>query len=79
MVKFGFCTHESYLRAGERRRQSGAHAAYSLLDLGENPSEEMIRAFEHLSFTMRTSKGTYRTTLRERLQDVDAALGGVWA
>jgi hypothetical protein len=72
MVKFGFCTHESYLRAGERRRQSGARAAYSLLDLGENPSEEMIRAFEDISFTMRTSRGTYRTTFRERFQDVDA-------
>ncbi|MGB7759253.1 MAG: hypothetical protein WBL61_05460 [Bryobacteraceae bacterium] len=73
MVKFGFCTHEQYLRAGQRRRYSGAHAAYSLLDVGENPSEEQIRAFEDISFSLRTSNGTCRTTFRQRFQDVDAA------
>lgn len=73
MVKFGFCTEEQYLRAGERRRYSGAHAAYSLMDVGENPSEGQIRAFEDISITLRTSNGTFRTTFRQRFQDVDAA------
>jgi hypothetical protein len=73
MVKFGFCTQEQYLRAGERRRYSGAHAAYSLLDVGENPSEEQVRAFEDISFNLRTSNGTFRTTFRQRFHDVDAA------
>jgi|ERR1017187_2694838 hypothetical protein len=45
MVKFGCCTEVQYLRAGERRRHAGAHAAYGLLDVGENPSEEEIRTF----------------------------------
>src|ERR1035438_9151732 len=73
MVKFGFCTQEQYLRAGERRRYSGAHVAFSLLDVGENPSEEEIRAFEDISFTLCTSNGTFRTSFRQRFQDVDAA------
>jgi len=73
MVKFGFCSEVQYLRAGEHRRYAGAHAAYGLLDVGENPSEEQIRAFEDLSFTLRTSNGTFRTTFRQRFQDVDAA------
>jgi hypothetical protein len=73
MLKFGLCTQEQYRRAGERRRYSGAHVAYSLLDVGENPSEEQIRAFEDISFTLRTSNGTFRTSFRQRFQDVDAA------
>ncbi len=73
MVKFGFCTTEQYERAGERRRRSGAHAAYSLLDVGDDPSEEQTRAFEDISFTLRTSNGTFRTTFRQRFRDVDAA------
>ncbi|MGB9458360.1 MAG: hypothetical protein WCB12_20095 [Bryobacteraceae bacterium] len=73
MVRFGLCTEEQYLRAGERRHYLGAHVAYSLLDVGESPSEEQIRAFEDISFTLRTSNGTFRTTFRQRFQDVDAA------
>jgi len=72
MVKFGFCTQEQYLRAGERRRNSGAHVAYSLLDVGDNPSAEQVRAFEDITFKLRTSNGTYRTTFGHRLQDLDA-------
>jgi hypothetical protein len=72
MISFGYCTHEQYLQAGERRRRSGARVAYSLLDVGDDPSEESIRAFEDISFTMRSANGTFRTTFRQRFQDVDA-------
>jgi len=41
--------------------------------MGDNPSEEQIRAFEDISFTLRTSNGTFRTTFPQRFQDVDAA------
>jgi len=73
MVKFGIFTQEQYLRAGEGRRYSGAHAAYSLLDVGENPDDELIRAFEDISFNLRTSNGTFRMTFPHRFRDVDAA------
>jgi hypothetical protein len=73
MVRFGFCTHDRYLRAAQRGGLSRARVAYSLLDVGDNPNEDEIRAFEDISFTMRTSRGTYRTTFRNRFQDVDAA------
>ena len=73
MVKFGFCTPEQFLRAGAQRRYSGAHAAYNLLDVGDHPSEEQIRAFEDVSFTLQTSNGTFRRTFQNRFRDVDAA------
>jgi hypothetical protein len=72
MVKFGIITQEQYLRLGEReRRYSGAHVAYNLLSVGEQPSAEQIRIFEDVSFTLRTSNGTFRTTFRNRFEDVD--------
>jgi len=73
MVKFGFCTQEQYLRAGERRRGAGAHVAYTLLDVGDNPSDEQVRTFEDICFRLRTSNGTFRTTFRDRFRDVDDA------
>lgn len=73
MVRFGIYTQEQYLRAGRRRQYSGAHAAYNLLDVGENPSEEQVRAFEDVSFTLRTSNGTFRTSFRQRFEDVNAS------
>ena len=72
MVKFGIITQEQYLRLDERqRRYSGAHVAYNLLSVGEQPSPEQIRIFEDVSFTLRTSNGTFRTTFRNRFEDVD--------
>jgi hypothetical protein len=72
MVKFGIITEEQYLRLDERqRRYSGAHVAYNLLSVGEQPSAEQIRIFEDVSFTLRTSNGTFRTTFRNRFEDVD--------
>jgi hypothetical protein len=71
MLRFGICTPDQYLRAGERRRFSGSRVAYSLLDVGDSPTEEQIRTFEDVSFTLRTSNGTFRTTFRHRFRDVD--------
>jgi len=72
MVKFGIITQEQYLRLDQRqRRYSGAHVAYNLLSVGEQPSAEQIRVFEDVSFTLRTSNGTFRTTFRNRFEDVD--------
>lgn len=74
MVKFGIITQEQYLRLDERKRRfSGAHVAYNLLSVGEQPSAEQIRIFEDVSFTLRTSNGTFRTTFRNRFEDVDRA------
>ena len=71
MLRFGICTPDQYLRAGERRRFSGSRVAYSLLDVGDDPTEEQVRTFEDVSFTLRTSNGTFRTTFRQRFRDVD--------
>jgi hypothetical protein len=47
--------------------------SYALLDVGSDPTEEEIRAFEDISFTLRTANGTFRTTFRGRFRDLDAA------
>jgi len=60
------------MRAGPRRRFSGARVSYGLLDAGENPTDEQIRVFEDVSFTLRISNGTFRTTFHQRFRDVDA-------
>jgi hypothetical protein len=61
------------MRAGPERRFSGARVSYALLDVGEHPTDEQILAFEDISFTLRISNGTFRTTFRHRFRDVDAA------
>ena len=72
MVKFGIITIEQYSHLDQQqRRHSGAHVAYNLLSVGEQPSPEQIRTFEDVSFTLRTSNGTSRTTFRNRLEEVD--------
>jgi len=72
MVKFGITTQQQYLRLNQRQRRfSGAHVAYNLLSVGEQPSPEQISIFEDVSFTLRTSNGTFRTTFRNRFEDVD--------
>jgi hypothetical protein len=56
---------------GSNRRFAGPRVAYNLLRVGENPNEEDIRVFEDISVTLQTSNGTFRTTYRNRFQDVD--------
>ena len=73
-MTFGIHSRAQYLNLPEeRRRFSGARVAYNLLRVGENPTPEDIRVFEDISFTLRTSNGTFRTTFRNRFRDVDAA------
>lgn len=59
------------MRMGPERRFAGARVAYNLLDIGAHPTEEEIRVFEDVSFTLRTSNGTFRTSFRQRFRDVD--------
>ena len=73
MLKYGILTEQQYLRLGEDRRLSGAHVAYTLLSVGDAPSPEQVRVFEDISFTLRTSNGTFRTTFRNRFDDVNQA------
>jgi hypothetical protein len=73
MLRFGICTPEQYRRVGEKRRFSASRVNYGLLDVGDHPTEEQIRIFEDVSFTLRTSNGTFRTTFRHRFRDVDEA------
>jgi hypothetical protein len=71
MFGLGIHNREQYDRMGSTRRFAGSHVAYNLLQVGENPSLEDIRAFEDISFTLRTSNGTFRTTFRNRFEDLD--------
>jgi hypothetical protein len=71
MLGLGIHTREQYDRMGSARRFAGSQVAYNLLEVGENPSEEDVRAFEDISFTLQTSNGTFRTTFRNRFEDVD--------
>lgn len=74
MVRFGICTEEQYFRLAKDRRSSNRHVAYSLLDMGDQPTEERIRAFEDISILFCTSNGTFRTTFPQRFLDVDEAV-----
>lgn len=73
MFGLGIYTQEQYMRMGSERRFSGPSVAYNLLRVGDNPSEAEVRVFEDISVTLRTSNGTFRTSFRNRFQDVDAA------
>src|SRR5580700_1011560 len=73
MLGLGILTKEQYLRLGSERRFLGPRVAYNLLQVGDNPSPEEIRVFEDISNTLRTSNGTFRTTFRNRFEDVDEA------
>lgn len=72
VIRFGICTQEQYLRLRESARYAGWWISYSLLDVGEHPTEEQVRLFEDISFTLRFSNNTFRTTFRRRFQDVDS-------
>jgi hypothetical protein len=73
MLRFGICEPEQYVGTRDRRRYSGSRVSYTLLDVGEHPTLEQLQLFEDISFTLRTSNGTFRTTFRHRFSDVDAA------
>jgi hypothetical protein len=74
MLRFGIYTEQQYRRhAGPRRRDLGAHVAYSLLDVGNDPNDERILMFEDLCFRLRTSNGTFRTSFPQRFVDLDVA------
>jgi hypothetical protein len=73
MLGLGIYKPEQYMRMGSERRFAGPRVAYNLLRIGDSPSEDRIKLFEDISFTLRTSNGTFRTTFRNRFHDVDAA------
>jgi hypothetical protein len=73
MFGLGIHKQEQYMRMGSERRFSGPRVAYNLLRIGDNPSEDEIKLFEDISVTLRTSNGTFRTSFRNRFEDVDAA------
>ncbi len=73
MFRFGIFTQEQYLKLGREKRGCAPPIAYSLLDAGDRPSADQVRAFEDISFSMRTSNGTFRTTFRDRFREVDGA------
>jgi hypothetical protein len=73
MLRFGIYTEEQYRHAGPQRRDLGARVAYSLLDVGSDPSDERISMFEDLCFRLRTSNGTFRTSFAQRFVDLDVA------
>ena len=74
MLKFGIWTHQQYLQQDpDDRPRCAARVSYALLDVGLDPSPELVRAFEDISFHLRTTNGTFRTTFRNRFPDVNAA------
>jgi hypothetical protein len=74
MLRFGILTPEQFLALGDERWRSVPRVSYNLLDVGDQPTADQIRIFEDISFSLRTSNGTFRTTFRHRFQDVDAAV-----
>lgn len=73
MLRFGIYSERQYQRAGPRRRDLGAQVAYTLLDVGTDPSDERVAMFEDVCFRLRTSNGTFRTSFAQRFVDLDTA------
>src|SRR5258708_7338205 len=71
-LTLGIYDRTQYLRLGKERRYSGARVAYNLLRVSDNPTVDEINTFEDICFTLRVANGTYRTTFRNRFEDVDA-------
>jgi hypothetical protein len=79
MRYLGVLTTEEYRKLGQERRLLGPRVAYNLLDVGSSPSREDVEVFEDICFTLRLSNGTYRTSFRNRFQDVNALVDQVLA
>jgi hypothetical protein len=73
VLRFGIYSERQYQRAGPRRRDLGAQVAYTLLDVGNDPSDERVAMFEDVCFRLRTSNGTFRTSFAQRFVDLDTA------
>jgi hypothetical protein len=71
MLRFGICTQAEYIKARGRQSLAGSGVSFSLLEVGEDATEEEIQRFEAISCTLGTSNGTNRTTFRHRFRDVD--------
>lgn len=71
MLQFGILTPDQYTRATKRRRVSGSGVSLNLLEVSDRPTIEEILRFEEITYVLRTSNGTTRTTFRHRMVDVD--------
>lgn len=71
MLRLGILDKQRFLQLGEKRWRYGPHVAYNLLAVGDHPSPEDTQVFEDLSFVFRTANGTFRTSFRNRFQDIN--------
>jgi hypothetical protein len=71
MLQFGILTPDQYRRATKCRRHTGSSVSFNLLEVSDPPTRDEILRFEEISFNLRTSNGTTRTTFRHRMVDVD--------
>ena len=73
MFKIGIFRRDRYERARARKPNFLSGISYALLDIGENPTDEEVRAFEEINSLIQRPNGTFRTTFRHRFDDVDLA------
>jgi hypothetical protein len=71
MLRLGICTRDQYSRARARRSVLRSGISYSLLEVGDNPTDDEKRAFEEINSVLQVSNGTFRKSFRHRLRDVD--------
>ena len=75
MIRRGTWTREQYaVLETPARRHAGGSVAFNLLLTSSPPTPQEILDFEHISFTLRMSNGTFRTTFRHRFDDLNAAV-----
>jgi hypothetical protein len=72
MFRLGICTRDEYIRARARHSALRSGISYSLLEIGDNPTDKEIQAFEEINSTLQVSNGTFRKSFRHRFHDVDA-------
>ncbi|PYU24128.1 MAG: hypothetical protein DMG32_14600 [Acidobacteria bacterium] len=73
MFRFGIYTRDQYNRARAHNPQLRSGISYGLLEIGDNPTDEEVRAFEEVNATIQRSNGTFRKTFRQRFDNVDVA------
>lgn len=67
----GVLDADTYWAIGERRKYLGVRVAYSLLDVGDELTPRTVKVFEDICFTLRLANGTFRTSFRNRFDDLN--------
>lgn len=78
MIRHGIFTRQQYAALSQaERRRSGGNVSFQLLETATPPGRQEILDFEDISFTLRMSNKTFRTTFRNRFDALNVEINGI--